>query len=71
MISSRGFTMTKVARMRQALHQICADECVPGSLTAQIMAENGVTTTDVMDAMDVLQDVVVARRQAENRAATQ
>lgn len=62
--------MTKVAHMRQALHQICADEHVPGSLTAQIMAENGVTTTDVMDAMDVLQDVVVARRQAENRAAT-
>lgn len=71
MISSRGFTMTKVAHLRQTLHQICADEHVPDSMTARIMAENGVTTTDVMDAMDVLQDVVIARREAENRAATQ
>ena len=33
--------MTKVAHMRQALHQICADEHVPDSMTARIMAENG------------------------------
>ena len=62
--------MTKVAHLRQTLHQICADEHVPDSMTARIMAENGVTTTDVMDAMDVLQDVVVARKNAKNRAAT-
>lgn len=61
--------MTKVARMRQALHQICADERVPGSLTARIMADNGITTRDVMDAMSVLQDVVVECRSAEFGAA--
>lgn len=69
-ISSRGITMSKVTHMRQALHQICADEHDERTLTARIMAEHGVTTADVMDALDVVQDVVVERRSRQMAAAS-
>lgn len=69
MISARGLTLIKVTHMRQALHQICADESNERSTTAEIMAEHGVSQADVMVLCDVAQDVVVEFRQREMRAA--
>ena len=65
MISARGLTMSKVARIRQALHQICADEQNDRSMTARIMAEHDVTTRDVMRVCDVATDVVAEMRNRE------
>lgn len=56
--------MSKVEHVRQALHQICADEHDARTLTARIMAEHDVRTRDVMDVCDVARDVVIARREA-------
>lgn len=68
MISPRGLTMSKVTHMRQALHQICADEAVPTTTTALILAEHDLHGSDVMLACDVLEDVVADFRQRENDA---
>ena len=65
MISARGLTMSKVAHIRQALHQICADEQNDRSMTALIMAEHDVSQDDVMDMCDVVQDVVADFRNRE------
>ena len=64
-IPTRGITMSKITHMRQALHQICADEHDPRTMTARILAEHDVTTQDVMDACDVVTDVVAQARNAE------
>lgn len=64
MLSMRGLTMSKVEHVRQALHQICADEHDARTQTARIMAEHDVRTRDVMDVCDVAMDVVVARRES-------
>ena len=68
MISPRGLTMSKVTHMRQALHQICSDEAVPTTTTAQILAEHDLHGSDVMLACDVLEDVVADFRHRENEA---
>lgn len=65
MIGARGLTMSKVAHIRQAMHQICSDEHNGRSQTARIMAEHDVTTTDVMDMCDVATDVVAEMRNRE------
>ena len=53
MTPTKGLTMEKVTDVQLALHQICADEANPRSMTASIMRENGVTTDDVMLVCDV------------------
>ena len=68
MIPTRGLTMAKVTHMRQALHQILADEAVPTTTTALILAEHDLRGSDVMLACDVLEDVVAEFRQRENDA---
>ena len=45
--------MSKVTDVQLALHQICADEANPRSMTAHIMHDNGITTDDVMMVCDV------------------
>ena len=60
--------MSKVTHMRQALHQILADEAVPTTTTALILAEHDVTSADVMVACDVLEDAVAEFRGRENAA---
>lgn len=45
--------MEKVTDVQLALHQICADEVNPHSMTAHIMAEHDVTSRDVMLVCDV------------------
>ena len=68
-VSPRGITMSKITHVRQALHQICADEHDGRTMTARIMAEHDVTTQDVMDACDVVTDVVAQARNAQFEAA--
>lgn len=65
MTPTRGLTMAKVAHLRLALGQICADERNPHTMTAHIMAEHDVTATDVADLCDVAQDVVADMRNRE------
>jgi len=64
-VQSRGLTMSKVAHVRQVLHQLCADEHNERSVTARIMADHGVTTRDVMTLCDVAADVVADMRNRE------
>lgn len=68
MINPRGLTMSRVTHLRQALHQICADEAVPTTTTAMILAEHELTSADVMVACDVLEDVVAEFRRRESEA---
>lgn len=68
-VSPRGITMSKIVHIRQALHQICADEHDLRTMTARILAEHDVTARDVMDACDVVTDVVAQARNAEFEAA--
>lgn len=53
MLTGAGLTMKKVTDVQLALHQICADEVDPRSMTAHIMAEHDVTRDDVMLVCDV------------------
>ena len=68
MIGARGLSMGKVARIRRVLHQLCSDEHNKRSMTARIMAENDVTTRDVMDLCDVATDAMAEMRNREMRA---
>jgi hypothetical protein len=68
MIATRGLTMSKVTHLRQALHQILADEAVPTTTTALILGEHDLCRADVMVACDVLEDVVTEFRRRENAA---
>jgi len=69
-VPTRGLTFYKLECVRELLHQLCADEEVPSSLTARLMAERGVTTDDVMRVCRVAEDALEAHRTAEMRAAT-
>lgn len=53
MTPTKGLTMSKVTDVQLALHQICADEANPRSMTASILRENGVCSDDVMLVCDV------------------
>ena len=68
MIPTRGLTLSKVERLRQALHQILADEVVPTTTTAMILREHEVGRADAMIACDVLEDVVREFRMRESDA---
>jgi len=68
-VPTRGLTFYKLECVRELLHQLCADEDVPSSLTARLMAERGVTTDDVMRVCRVAEDALEAHRTAEMRAA--
>jgi hypothetical protein len=68
-VPTRGLTFYKLECVRELLHQLCADEEVPSSLTARLMAERGVTTDDVMRVCRVAEDALEAHRTAEMRAA--
>lgn len=52
MIVGTGLTLEKVTDVQLALHQICADESNPRSMTAHIMAEHGISSSDVMLVCD-------------------
>lgn len=67
MPSARGLTMRKVCDVRLALEQITADVFDERTLTSRIMAEREVTRQDVLNVCDVARDVVVERRNAQNR----
>ena len=69
-VPTRGLTFHKLECVRELLHQLCADEEVPSSLTARLMAERGVTTDDVMRVCRVAEDALEAHRAAEMRAAS-
>lgn len=67
--STRGLSVAKITNIRLALHQICADESVPSTLTARILGKYGVTRSDVMDALDYAEDALVERRHFEDAEA--
>ena len=68
--STRGLSVAKITNIRLALHQICADESVPSTLTARILGKYGVTRSDVMNALDYAEDALVERRHHEDAEAT-
>jgi hypothetical protein len=67
--STRGLSVAKLTNIRLALHQICADESVPSTLTARILGKYGVTRSDVMNALDYAEDALVERRHHEDAEA--
>jgi hypothetical protein len=68
--STRGLSVAKITNIKLALHQICADESVPSTLTARILGKYGVTRSEVMDALDYAEDALVERRHYEDAEAT-
>ena len=67
--STRGLSVAKITNIKLALHQICADESVPSTLTARILGKYGVTRSDVMNALDYAEDALVERRHHEDAEA--
>lgn len=68
--SRRELNVAKLTNMRLALHQICADESVPSTLTARILSKYGVTRDEIMNALDYAEDALVERQHYEDAEAT-
>ena len=65
-----GLTMAKVTSVQLALHQICADERNPRSMTAHIMAFHEVTSDDVMAVCNLAYLAIEDMRERNLRATS-